>query len=85
MEDYSGKKSYYIDNLNAVFFCMEYKKEGTIIEEQEIRLFEELVKLEIPIIFIITKYPFNPEKKSENPQIEIESEEGKKFKKLLKI
>ena len=65
---------------------MEYKKEGTIIEEQEIRLFEELVKLEIPIIFIITKYPFNPEKKSENPQIEIVRERGrKKFKKLLKI
>ena len=36
MEDYSGKKSYYIDNLNVVFFCIEYKKEGTIIEEQEI-------------------------------------------------
>ena len=60
------------------FFCIEYKKEGTIIEEQEIRLFEELVKLEIPIIFIITKYPFNPEKKSENPQIEIVRERGRK-------
>ena len=78
MEDYSGKKSFYIDNLNAVFYCMEYKKEGTTIEEQENRLFEELVKLEIPILFIITKYPYNPEKKSKNPITENAREEGRK-------
>ena len=78
MEDYSGKKSFYIDNLNAVFYCMEYKKEGTTIEEQENRLFEELVKLEIPILFIITKYPYNPEKKSKNITTENAREEGRK-------
>lgn len=57
MSKYNGKDVNSSDNINAIFYTMDYKKEGTIIEKMEEKIFEQLVKFERPILFIITKYP----------------------------
>ena len=60
MSKYNGKDVNSSDNINAIFYTMDYKKEGTIIEKMEEKIFEQLVKFERPILFIITKYPYPP-------------------------
>ena len=60
MLDYGLKSKFLSDNLNAIFYCIQYKSNGTVIEEMESPLFVQLVKLEIPILFIITNFPHNP-------------------------
>ena len=57
-----GANSNSNDYIHDIFYCIEYKKNGTIIEEMENSLFEELINFNIPIIFIITKAPFDPSK-----------------------
>jgi len=57
------------DPINAIFYLMQYKK-GTIVEEMENKLFEELIEFNIPILFIITKTPYDPDKKSKNKKTE---------------
>lgn len=52
--------------INAIFYCKEFKTEGTIIEKMEICLFEKLIEFKIPILFIFTKCPFNPYIESKN-------------------
>ena len=54
------------------FYCMEYKIDGTYVEAMEIPIYQKLVKLRIPILFIITKCPFIPEEERNN--------EGEKLK-----
>lgn len=49
------------ESINVIFYCIEYKKNGTIIEQMEFKLFEKLIQFDIPIIFIITKTPYNPD------------------------
>ena len=56
------KKS--IDSLHAIFYCIEFKT-GTIIEEMEFKIFDELINFDIPIIFIITKTPYAPFEENE--------------------
>ena len=65
LRKYNGETNESKDNLNAVFYLLEYKKNGNF-EEMEFKIFEELVKLKIPILFIITKYRHDPYKSSEN-------------------
>ena len=50
------------ESINIIFYCIEYKKNGTIIEEMEFKLFQKLINFDIPIFFIITKTPYNPDK-----------------------
>ena len=57
------------DPINAIFYLMQYKK-GTIVEEMENKLFEKLIEFNIPILFIITKTPYDPDKKSKNKKTE---------------
>lgn len=40
---------------------MPYKKEGTIVEEMQNKLFEKLVDYDIPILFVNTHNPYNPD------------------------
>ena len=42
---------------------MEYKN-GTIVEQMENKIFQKLIEFRIPILFIITKCPFNPYQKT---------------------
>ena len=65
LRKYNGETNESKDNLNAVFYLLEYKKNGNF-EEMEFKIFEELVKLKIPILFIITKYRHDPYKSSDN-------------------
>ena len=58
------------DSLNTIFYCIEYKKSGTIILEEEYKLFERLIQFDIPIIFIVTKTPYDPDKNSNDEEIE---------------
>ena len=69
LKTYNGKNSASKDCINAIFYCMEYKT-GTIIEEMENKIFNQLTKFEIPILFIITKCPYDPSKKSRNSKSE---------------
>ena len=53
------------DSINVIFYCIEYKKDGTIIQQMENILFEKLINCNIPIYFIITKTPHNPDEDEE--------------------
>ena len=53
---------------NAIFYCLEYSG-GTVILDMEKKLFEKLVELEIPIIFVITKCIFNPYEKDKYSEL----------------
>ena len=66
LKKYNGKNNSSNDAINAIFYCMEYKSTGTIIEEMENKLFEKLVEFDIPILFIFTKCPYNSYKENKN-------------------
>ena len=70
MEYFNFIKNVSHDSINAIFYCIPYIKDGTIIPEEEYKLFEKLIKFNVPIIFIITKTPYDPDKKSNNEDLE---------------
>ena len=72
MEKFKMKEEISYESINAIFYCIEYKDSGTIIYNCEKKLFEKLIQFEIPIIFIITKTPYDPEKPASDPEIENE-------------
>ena len=90
--NFYGKLAATKDSLNAVFYCMEYKTKGTYVEAMEIPIYQKLVKLRIPILFIITKCQFIPEEESndeeekseENDTNIIEDDNNNKIKKARK-
>ena len=59
LSDFNIKNNISYDSLNAIFYCLEYKINGTIIEKMENKVFEKLINFDIPIIFIITKTPYD--------------------------
>ena len=69
LEKFNGKNSESIDRINAIFYCIEYTN-GTIVEQMVNIVFENLIKYEIPIIFIITHCQIDYNKKSENKKIQ---------------
>lgn len=69
LSKYYGETVSSKDSINAIFYCMEFKN-GTVIERLEERIYEKLIEFKIPIIFIITKCPFNPYKNSGIEKIE---------------
>ena len=69
ISEYGIKNKYSPHNLNAIFYCIQYKDNGTVIEEMEFPLFEQLVKLKIPILFIITYFPYNPYEENMSKEI----------------
>ena len=69
MKDLNYNNSITHDSINVIFYFIEYKINGTIIEEMDYKLFEELIKFNIPIIFIITKTNHDPEKKSDDEDV----------------
>ena len=79
LSNYYGETVSSKDSINAIFYCIEFKN-GTVIEKIEERIFEKLIEFKIPIIFIITKCPFNPYKNSG-----IEKTEKDKKRKCNKI
>ena len=72
ISEYGLKSKYLPDNLNAIFYCLQYKGNGTLVEEMEFPLFKQLVKLKIPILFIITYFPDNPYKENLDEGIKAE-------------
>ena len=60
------------DSLNAIFYCIEYKVNGTSIKDREIKIFEKLIDFNIPILFIQTKTPFNIYEESDDRVIKRE-------------
>jgi hypothetical protein len=78
MEKFKMKEEISYESINAIFYCIEYKDSGTIIYNCEKKLFEKLIQFEIPIIFIITKTPYDPEKPASDPEIENEKAGRKK-------
>ena len=75
IKNYCSENKGMKDNIHIIFYLIEYKKYGTLIENMEIPLFEELNKLKIPILFIITKCP---------KSFSIHEENDKKIKKKKK-
>ena len=70
LSDFNIKNNISYDSLNAIFYCLEYKINGTIIEKMENKVFEKLINFDIPIIFIITKTPYDLSKKPKSKKIE---------------
>lgn len=86
LKNYNGKNNSSNDAINAIFYCMEYKSTGTIIEEMENKLFEKLVEFNIPILFIFTKCPYNPYQENKNKKAKKAREiEREKILMLLRI
>ena len=56
---FNGKNNSSRNAINAIFYCIEYKENGTLIQGMIIKLFEKLIDFSIPIVFIITKCPYN--------------------------
>mgnify|MGYP002624213728 CR=1 FL=1 len=57
LTNFNGNLKKSNDSLNAIFYCIEFKNNGTIIKERETKIFEKLIDFNIPILFIITKTP----------------------------
>ena len=55
LKDFNKNNSDSKDVIHAIFYCKEYIKDGTIIEEIEYKVFEKMINLNVKIIFIITK------------------------------
>ena len=65
LEKFNGKNSKSIDRINAIFYCIEYTI-GTVVEQMVNIVFKNLIKYEIPIIFIITHCQIDYNKKSKD-------------------
>ena len=70
MKDFNDNNSISHDSINIIFYCKEYKNNGTIFFEQEKALFKELTEFDIPIIFIINKSPKDFANEKGNNEIE---------------
>jgi len=70
LTDFNENNAISIDSLNSIFYCIEYKINGTIIEEMEFKLFEKLIQFNIQIIFLITKTPYDIRKNHKNIKTE---------------
>ena len=78
IKDFNIKNFISNESLNTIFYCVEYKETGTIFLELENKLFEKLIKFDIPIFFIITKTEHDPSQKSKKKKIEIKREKDRK-------
>ena len=70
MEKFRMKEEISYECINAIFYCIKYSETGLIIYNVERELFEQLILFDIPIIFIITKTPYDPEKPASKSNIE---------------
>ena len=61
MEYFNFIKNISHDSINTIFYCIQYNTYTTIITEEEYRLFEKLIQFNVPIIFIITRTPYDPD------------------------
>ena len=59
LAEHNLNSDYTKDPINAIFYCIKYKTD-TVMEQMEISLFEKLIEFNIPILFLITKTPYNP-------------------------
>lgn len=55
--------------INAIFYCMNYTID-TVLYQMEYQLFDKLIEFNIPILFIITKTPYNPKIKHNKKKVE---------------
>ena len=82
LSNFYGERVSAKESINAIFYCMEYKN-GTIVEQMENKIFQKLIEFRIPILFIITKCPFNPYKKTAKIKTNIDRE--KKCNKIQNV
>lgn len=82
LSNFYGERVSVKESINAIFYCMEYKN-GTIVEQMENKIFAKLIEFRIPILFIITKCPFNPYKKTGKKKTDIDRE--KKCNKIKNV
>ena len=54
LEKFNGKNSKSIDRINAVFYCIKYNK-GTVVEQMENIIFQNLIKYELYLLSHIVK------------------------------
>ena len=79
LKGFNAKDNYSKNTLNAIFYCISYKTDGTILEQMEHPLFEYLVEYNIPILFIITNCPHNPAQKGNLFQEKAKEMEKRKY------
>ena len=82
LSNFYGERVSVKESINAIFYCMEYKN-GTIVEQMENKIFAKLIEFRIPILFIITKCPFNPYEKTGKKKTD--SDREKKCKKIKNV
>ena len=78
LKKYNGKDSSSKDVINAIIYCLPYKNKGTVIEEMENKLFEKLVDFEIPILFVLTSTPYDPDKEKGIVSDKTKAREGRR-------
>ena len=74
LKDFNDLNETNINYINAVFYCVQFTK-GTVLKQMADKLFQELIKLNIPVIFIITCSPFDPNEKCEDLEQKKEREQ----------
>ena len=73
------------DNINAIFYCKTFTTD-TVVENMEIPIFEKLIELKIPILFIITKCRYNPnEKCNDRTRVSREKDKNKIINRINEI
>ena len=70
MENFKMKNKISYESINAIFYCLKYITDDTILLGIEKELFPKLVEFRIPIIFIITKTPYNIKEKSSDTELQ---------------
>ena len=79
LQDFNGKNNPSNDSINAIFYCKPYN-DSTTVDENDKRIIAELIKFEIPILFLFTKTPYDKRKR-----VDDETEEHREFARDTKI
>ena len=79
LKDFNGNNNPSNDSINAIFYCKPYG-DATTVDDNDKRIIAELIKFEIPILFIFTKTPYDTHQIVDN-----ETEAHRKFARDSKI
>ena len=79
LRDFNGNNNPSNDCINAIFYCKPYG-DSTTVDDNDKRIFAELIKFEIPILFLFTKTQYDTRQK-----VDPETEEYRQYERDTKI
>ena len=79
LQDFNGNNNPSNDSINAIFYCKPYN-DSTTVDENDKKIIAELIKFEIPILFLFTKTPYD-----KRQRVDPETEEHRDLQEILKL